>query len=263
MRALLRISLVLLLASSAQAIDITSPGQTVPKNGEGVLQADLVCPPPAGDEAIPVGVALEDGARLDLNGHTLDGCSIQGTGFATEPLKIGVRGPGEVHNAGIDIGAGTLRVRDVVIVDPPNWGILGLNGLNGGPSTLKLKDVTITGATGVGVEATRVIAKDLSVSGSGSHGIVGWESVNATRAVVTGSTEGIFSAESIRLRDSEVTGNTSFGVIANLTISIARSNVTGNGTDLASQIVPRVKASTCDTSLNMQTMLPWGVCAGD
>jgi hypothetical protein len=104
------------------------------------------------------------------------------------------------------------------------------------------------------------------VSGFGGfddHGIIGWQSVNATRAVVTGNAEGVFSAESIRLRDSEVTGNTSFGVIANLTIAIARSNVTGNGTDLASQIVPRVKASTCDTSLNMQTMVPWGVCVDD
>jgi hypothetical protein len=257
MRSTIWISLALLTASSAHAVDITSPGQTVPEGEKGVLQADLICVP-AG-----LGVALKNGAKLDLNGHTLDGCSILGSGLPSEPLRLSVRGPGEIHNAGISFSAGTLRVRDVVIQDPPSGGIQGRNGINGGPSTLKLDDVTVTGSTGVGIEASRVIARHVNVSGFDEQGIIGWQSVSASHAVVTGNLEGVYSAANVRLRDSQVTGNTSLGVIANLAIAVSRSTVTGNGTDLASQIEPRVKASSCDTSLNMQTQLPWGVCAGD
>lgn len=256
MRTPISLALVALLATPALAVDITAPGQTVPKHKKGVVQADLVCAPGEG-------LALENGATLDLNGHTLDGCDVNGIAGATERIRISVRGPGQIRNAGIGFSAGTLRVRDVVVQDAPGRGISGASGVNGGPSTLQLNGVTVTGSAGAGIEATRVFARDVTVSGGGEQGIVGWRSVSGSNVVLTGNQEGVFSAVDIRLRDSQVTGNTTFGVIANLTVAIIGSTVNGNGTDLASQILPRVKRSTCETSLNMQTQLPWGVCSAD
>ena len=49
--------------------------------------------------------------------------------------------------------------------------------------------------------------------------------------------------------------------------TVIRSTVTGNdtqgGVDLASQRPPRVRDSTCGSSLDSQAMVPWGVCAND
>ena len=42
------------------AMDVTTPGATVPKGKTGVLQADLSCSP------VTVGIYLENGAKLDM-----------------------------------------------------------------------------------------------------------------------------------------------------------------------------------------------------
>lgn len=249
-------ALALIFASPALAVDITGPGQVVPKRRTGVVQADIVCAPGEG-------IALENGATLKLEGHTLDGCSINGVGGATEKIRISVRGPGEIHGAGISIAAGTLRVRDVAIQNPPTHGLYGANGVNGGPSKIDASGVTLTGSGGTGIEATRVVVKNTTIDGFTDHGIIGWSKVDGKGLTVSGCGEGVFSAENVHLRGSQVTGSSGFGVIANLSIKLAASTVTGNGTDLASQIKPKLDHSTCGTSLDMQTLAPWGVCTGD
>ncbi|MBY0276928.1 hypothetical protein K2Z84_16440 [Candidatus Binatia bacterium] len=256
MRTPLALAALALIASPALAVDITAPGQVVPKRRTGVVQADLVCAPGEG-------IALENGATLKLDGHTLDGCSITGVGGATERIRIAVRGPGAIHGAGISIAAGTLRVRDVVIQDPPLHGIYGANGVNGGPSKIDAADVQLSGSGGTGIEGTRVVVKDVTVDGFTDHGVVGWAKVDGKRLTVSGCGEGVFSAENVHLRSSQVTASTAFGVIANLSVELTGSTVTGNGTDVASQILPKLNRSTCGTSLNMQTATPWGVCSGD
>jgi hypothetical protein len=77
---------LVLLAVPALAIDITAPGQTVPKGQVGNLVADLFCSPSA------AGVFLDSGAALEMNDHVLDGCFIVQAGLA--PVTISVRGPG-------------------------------------------------------------------------------------------------------------------------------------------------------------------------
>lgn len=256
MRTTIALAALALLASPALAVDITAPGQVVPARRTGVVQTDLVCAPGEG-------IALENGATLKLDGHTLDGCSIHGVGGATEKIRIVVRGPGEIHGAGISIAAGTLRVRDVVIQDPPVHGIYGASGVNGGPSKIDASGVTLTGSGGTGIEATRVVVKNVTIDGFTDHGAIGWAKVDGNGLTVSGSGEGVFSAENVHLRHSQVTGCSGFGVIANLSIKLAASTVTGNGTDLASQIRPKLARSTCGTSLDLQSSAPWGVCAND
>ena len=255
MRTTIAVGFLFLIAFPVLAVDITAPGQVVPKRKTGVVQSDIVCTPGQG-------IALENGATLKLDGHVLEGCAITGVGGATEKIRIAVRGPGEIHGAGIAFAAGTLRVRDLEIHDPPSTGLYGANGLNGGPSTIVASNVKISGSAG-GIEATRVVVKDVTVDGFAADGVIGWSKVTGKGLIVTNGNEGVFSAENVNLRDSQVTGNSSFGVIANLAIKLSGSSVTGNGTDLASQIVPKLTRSTCNTSLNMQTLTPWGVCTAD
>ena len=129
---------LLLLATTALAIDITTPGQTVPRGDTvGTLQADLSCTPSA------IGVFLDNGATLAMNGHVLDGCYV---------ARPAVRGPDE--GAWLradppcrdpDPDQGTLIVRDVDIQDAQYFGIIGSPDANDGPSNLRLRDVTVTG----------------------------------------------------------------------------------------------------------------------
>ena len=76
---------LLLLATTALAIDITTTGQTVPRGQMGILQADLRCPS-------AVGVFLDNRATLAMNGHVLDGCFVAEAGLS--PVNIRVEGPG-------------------------------------------------------------------------------------------------------------------------------------------------------------------------
>jgi len=57
--------ILLLCGGRAQALDITSCGQTVPAGETGVLVGDLQCDPATR------GVTLQYAATLDLNGHAL------------------------------------------------------------------------------------------------------------------------------------------------------------------------------------------------
>lgn len=253
-----------LFTSPALALDVTAVGQTVPQHKTGVLQTDLTCAPPA------VGVYLDNGATLDLNGHVLDGCAVAGsTGSPTQPQRMTVLGPGEIRNAGIYLLAGTLRVAGLTVSDAPQDGIHGGSDMQT-RSTVRLKDVVVTGSGNFAIHATRVVAKGVTATGSGSVAIVGWNGVSARDATVSGNSSGIFAAAGhVRVTDSQVTGNQSIGV-QGFRVSVLRSTVTGNTTvgppteaDLISSYAPIVKSTTCGTSLKADATASWGVCAGD
>jgi len=260
---------LLLLATTALAIDITTPGQTVPRGQVGVLQADLSCTPSA------IGVFLDNGATLAMNGHVLDGCGVAPAVLSR--VRIRVLGPGLITHAGIVIRSGTLVVRDVDVQDANGVGINGTPDALDGPSTLRLRDVTVTGSSQAGIWGTKVIARNVVSSGNGvdapGDGIVGGAGVKGHNLVVSGnSAEGISAwAGNVVLRDSQVTGNALGGVygfgISRGALTLVRSTVTGNdaqgGVDLASQRPPRLRDSTCGSSLDSQQMVPWGVCAND
>jgi hypothetical protein len=263
---------LVLLAAPALAIDVTAPGQTVPKGQVGVVQSDLAC-------SSAGGVFLESGATLEMNGHVLDGCFVVGAGLS--PVRIVVRGPGTIRNAGMVIREGSLRADDVVIEDSPSWGIIGSGDSQDGPSTLRLRNVTVTGSGFDGIRATKVVARVVTSSGNGvapgfpgvgGWGIIGWGGVTGRNLVVRDNQgEGVFSTGKVKLQDSQVTGNLWGGVvgvgISSRALTLVRSTVTGNGAlgeaDLVSQRLPRLRDSTCGTSLDAQAQVPWGVCAND
>jgi hypothetical protein len=253
----------LLLATHALAIDITTGSETVPPGQVGVLPADLVCAPPST-------ILLENNARLELNGHVLDGCHVRATGFDTESRKITVRGPGEIRNASVILNNGLLRISDVVIVDAVGDGIRG-----GTDSKIRADNVTVTGSEGHGIYATKVDARDVTSTDNGTGGlgvgIRGHGGVSGRNLVVSGNDEGVSSsAGKTTIRYSEVTGNEGIGVIA-FKLTVIGSTLTGNNpsaapfaADLVSAVAPKVKTTTCGTSLQSNGgETPWGVCSDD
>jgi hypothetical protein len=253
---------VFLLGTHALAVDVTTPGQTVAPGQVGVLPADLVCAPPGA-------IYLDNNARLELNGHVLDGCTVTATGLESDTRKITVRGPGEIRNAGVRINNGALRISDVDIVDAPGDGIRG-----GDESKVRADNVSITGSRDSGIWADKVDARDVTSSDNGvggglGIGIRGHGGVSARNVVVSGNLEGISSsAGKTTVRYSEVTGNDASGVVG-FKLSIVGSTVTGNNTlayefaaDVVSTYAPKVRTTTCGTSMNASGQ-PWGVCAGD
>lgn len=257
---------LLVLATTVSAIDITTPGQTIHRGDPGVLQADITCGP------LEAGIELENGAQLFLNGHKLDGCDVVGNGpTPTAPTRIAVAGPGSIHHAGISLRQGKLKVRDLHIEDAPYFGILGSGDANDGPSQVTATNVEVTGCGATGIQATKVSARDVTSSDNGgalpyAAGIVGWAGVKASGLTATGNQgDGVYvSWGPLRLRDATLTGNRDFGAIGDPSIKIVRSTLTGNGqADVASQLMPNLRSTTCGTSLNAQTLMPWGICAND
>ena len=67
---------LVLLATTALAIDITTPGQTVPR---GRWES---CRPTSAARSSAIGVFLDNGATLAMNGHVLDGCFVAEAGLS-------------------------------------------------------------------------------------------------------------------------------------------------------------------------------------
>jgi hypothetical protein len=257
------VSLAFLFVGTAMAMDITSPGVTVPKGQDGVLQADLSCSPTT------PGILLENGAKLDMNGHTLDGCGISRGGVS--PARIKVYGPGTIKNAGVELRGGKLIISDVTIQDAPYWSIYGDRDVFNPPSFVKAKRVTITGnAANSHIRATKVSAQDVSVDGGASVGIEAGSFSGRRVQVTNNGANGIESpGGALRASDLTVTGNACGGV-AGLKVTVKNGTITGNLSgapdcaDVYSGYPPRLVRVTCDKSsdLNLPST-PWGVCALD
>lgn len=257
------VSFAFLLAGTAMALDITTPGVTVPKGQTGVLQADLSCAP------VTIGVHLENGAKLDLNGHTLDGCAVGRAGVS--PVRMRVYGPGTIKNAGVDLGAGKLIIADVTIQDAPSWSIFGYRDVFNPPSFVKAKRVTITGnAANSHIRATKVSAQDLSVDGGAFIGIEAGSFTGKRVQVTNNAISGIDSSGgALRASDLTVTGN-GCGGVSGLKVTVKGGTITGNlagapgCADVYSGYPPRLVRVTCDKSSDLNVpSTPWGVCALD
>lgn len=259
-----------LVASPALAFDITTPGEIVPAGAVGIVNHDLVCDPPM------VGVQLESGAKLFLNGKLLDGCSVSvASPSPTERQRIKVFGPGEIRNAGIHLRAGTLRVNDVVITDAPLYGIVGSGDAGDGPSKVNLSNVTITGSAFRGVSATNVRVRNVTANNNGvtltGSGIWAPGGLRGRGLIATGNSNAGAMAVSgrVKLREAQLTDNGCIG-IAGEKMLLVNSTVTGNDqanlgcVDVVSGLAPRLRNTTCGTSSDAN--LPantWGVCSND
>lgn len=236
-------------AGPALAVDVTSCDQTVPAGEVGVLTADLSC---IGDVA---GVTLNDGATLEMSGHTINGGTV---GIYCYPFSCTVHGPGEVTGATTGISAfhseallrksrhSSLTITGVNVHDNLGEGIhhesLG---------KLVLTDVTANANTQNGI-STRgtVIGTNVTVNDNGRLAIMAdLGKVTIVGLNATGNAAGFpgtpavsVGRKKLRLENSNVTGN--------------------NGLDLATRVKPFLINTTCEHSLKPNGKT-WGVCSLD
>src|ERR1051325_6028277 len=156
MRTFLLVAPLVLLSTAAAAVDITACNQTVPPGEVGILTADLDCGP--SDVEDSYGVELENGATLDLAGHT-----ITGPRYAVSCEKrCNVIGPGTLRNAFYGIWGESSSTRATVsdVTLTSNLGGMAVmrgrltnviatdNGLAMDVPKLRARNVTITGCHG-------------------------------------------------------------------------------------------------------------------
>jgi hypothetical protein len=265
----LAVAALVFVPFGADAVDVTTCGQIVPRGQVGVLTGDLNC-------TTRFGVQLEERATLDLAGHTL---SVTDDGQL--PLNIAVfcaSGPDLIH--------GSCRVLSsaatpgVVAGDGAVYsGILG--------KRVRVENVDVDGFATYGIIGShKTQLSGVSVSGVGDVGVVSTKKIKASEVTVQGNGQGIFAPVvrlenvSVNANDSfgisglrvigkeiEVTGNTP-GILARRALRLRLSNVTGNTIDLLSSRRPSLRDTTCDVSRKIAddgsvSTESWGVCAGD
>jgi hypothetical protein len=268
------------LATPARGLDVVACSQSVPAGESGVLQADLDC------STSPIGVYVEGGASLQLNGHAITGAHHDPLGSLGVACPAGcvVTGPGEVagfdvgvtatnilevndldvHDCGVGVTAPRIRAANVTSNDNADFGF-GFELLRGtgvtangngeygfyGPH-LVATALTANGNTEAGLSIFEGMrGTNVAVSGNGTYGMAVGRLV-ATGLTVTGNADVGIYATALRLRDSDVTGNNGFG----------------SGIDLVTDKPPRLLRTACGKSLrppSPEAPFPtgWGVCPLD
>lgn len=266
------LAVLVLGATGAWALDITTCSVTVPSGETGVLQVDLDCQP--GDLHA---VALEDRAALDLNGHTVTNPRHFASGAAVRCFgRCTVVGPGLISGGpfrefdGIRADASLLpahpvrlELRDLTI-DATRIGIEG----NVAGAAVRATNVTVTNCDPYGFYVPRVRAEDVTATGSDigvyarslralnlnasdnvSYGVYALRTVVAQGLIATNNVEeGVRSDGRLRLVDSTVTGN----------------DAAGEGIDIESARRPRLENTTCGRSeMTGPPFGDWDVCTND
>jgi hypothetical protein len=275
-----------LLASFARALDVASCGQVVAAHTTGVLQIDLDCmPTPSND--VPnwgFGIELENGATLDLNGHTL---AVPGGGnFAavlcferctvTSSAGIGtVSGPGAVPDEG-NQGIANLLNKGKVSVSA-----LTVSGFGQGVFGSKVQATNVTVSNNFrGLRAAKAVLDNVTVNDNSDGGIVLEDApsrLRITNSTISGSSHfGIFIGGSggggLAAAGITVMNNGCAGVVTTerKRVLLSNSQVSGQTIDVETATLPRLLNTACGTSSHLVTSActdavdgPWGVCAND
>lgn len=201
------------LASTAQALPITSCEQLVPSGETGVLMQDLVCARTATWPFSPRGVVLDGGATLDLNGFTITGdgtgagvsCTAQRVATSRKPCTVA--GPGTVtrFEVGIEGSGWRIEATDLVV-----------HGNTIGISTPKMRRLVLRRVVARdnikhGIDAQTLTSEDVVATGNGRRGISTRFATRIVRLTATGNAdEGLhvgLPLDRARVVDSTITGN--------------------------------------------------------
>src|SRR4030095_16886715 len=262
MKGLIAASLAIVVgafASEARAIDITACGQAVPAGQIGVLMGDLDCG--SRTEEPSYGVALENRAALDLNGHT-----ITGPRYGVYcPVACRIIGPGTITGAyygiwALDSKRGRADVFEVAVV--ANVG--GIAAYRG-----NLTNVTATDNS-LAMDVRKLRGTNLTVTGCGGSSpyCIGTAHGKVDGLTATGNTVSlaVFQViKSLSLESSTMSGNSpQIGILPARRLQLENSDVSGHGVDLVTGSRPRLTASTCGASARLvESDPPWGICAND
>jgi hypothetical protein len=233
-------------AHARATVQITACGQAVPRGAVGLLMNDLDCTGFVGGIANEA-VSLAANAKLDLQGHTITG-GLFGVGC----YELCADGTGACSHDG---------------------------------SKCTIVNGTITGADASGIDADVVDVRNVTASNNGDSGVQGYRKARAHGSTLTGNGESGIRAWSVEVTSSTVTGNGQHGVAGSKYdngrytrgVTVRDSTVIGNGMspdcvdagrrcgDVLSGTRPKVRASTCNTSVSPFFVpgcgLHWCVCA--
>lgn len=219
-----RLGIVLLLAASpAMAVDVTTCGHVITRGELGTLVADLDCGGP-GVRGVVMG-----GGTLELNGFTIRGAG-RGVGIecvtqdGTPRPTCTVRGPGLVTGFEIGInGAGcTVSAAGLTIRGNESGIALPLAG------DLEATDLVVT-ENGVGIWAQGVRGSGLVVSGNTGDGVNANRRLRVRSLTAIGNGAAGVRARQGRLVDSRVVGSGGFDVLASGRLRLVRTACENSG----------------------------------
>jgi hypothetical protein len=241
-------------------------------NAQVDLTADVMC-------TLDPCFNLPAGTTLRLNGFTVN-VMTDGVGVRcgdSSPCKI--IGPGTIRGGNYGVFGGKYKVEDVTFTEHA-FSAMVAHVVKGTRITVtnNFDGIVIGGATGPNPPSagTRAIIRDSVISDNLGSGVFGNKRAVVHDSVISGNgTRGVSVAEGrVKLVGSQVFDNGTDGAFALGSIRAIDSSVTGNGTDpacgvdtdcadLACGVRPRLRDSSCDTSLNVDAGGTWGVCALD
>jgi len=224
----------LLAAETARAVDVTECGQVIAAGQTGVLRQNLTCGNRPTWPFSPEGVRLAPGAKLDLDGFSIEGNG-SGVGVYCEGGRRActIKGPGEVRAfyAGVNCGGCRIVARDATFSDNVNGIYAPLSG------TLQAKRVVASDNTEMGIWTHRLRVVDVEANRNGLSGVTGNESLSlrGVEAVDNGD-EGVrclgFECGKTEIANSTITGN----------------DAAGDGYDIASTGRVKLRNVTCSRS---------------
>lgn len=250
------VSILLLVAVNASATDYDTCFHVVPRDGVATLQADLDC---SGTDGV-VSFVLEDGARLELNGHSMVGNATSGGVVCRRACDI--TGPGALSGYGRAIYGerGTVDVTEVTLVD--NGESIDVNG--------RLNATRVDASSSqYGVRSSKpMVLNQVTVTNSGGDCILG-KKIFGDDVTVTGCHTGIAANGAVQLSHLNSHDNLSAGIDARR-VKLADSTLAANHTDVLTRSKPVLTNTTCETSARLLRIkggysigAPWGVCAND
>jgi hypothetical protein len=259
-RLVIAAALVLVLASTAGALDITACDQTVPAGEVGRLIANVTCTTEL------TGVALERGATLELNGFSLGGGT--NIGVACLERACTVVGPGTIDGnwmgVSLLVDRVTLTISDVTIRNG-KVAILG-SARQHDRARVNATNVTIENPGDWAISAAVIRAEGLTVTGAGPtlYAVIADRLLGSAIAVTGNQAVGI-QARKVKASSLTAIANDGTGVDAGRAV-LGDSTLTGNGVvsgvDLRSARRPRVVNTVCGLSADAVGG-NWGVCTND
>ena len=253
--------ILLLLASPARSVVVTSCGQHVAPGDTGVLADDVDCS--SSSEALAA-VYLGDRATLSLNGHVLIARPDLAGVASDAARRFAIVGPGVITGAALGVAGGAARVTMQNVVLAANR-----DSIDVPLGRLYMTDVTAHSTSG-GIRASNIVAERVTVDVDFNGDCILGDRFRGTDVIVTGCYTGIGMLSSVRAVRLDDRNNLTIGVStsrARLVDSLITGNIfIGQPLDLLTRRRPVLVRTTCDASAQLvdQTVGPtWGVCAGD
>jgi hypothetical protein len=275
-RTIVAVFVALVSVSNVRAFDVTECYQSVPAGEVGVLRNTIGCDGGGGPN-----VTVGRGATLLLNNYTISGGYI---GVATDPggARAKIIGPGIIIGASGDpfgcgiAPSGKVFIKDVILHDN-HRGIVNIYDF-----AMKLEHVTIANndaegitsyfgsmGNGIGPGNGQITGRDLIVTGNGGDGVVGFGKLDLQGGTVSDNVgAGIRSrGRTFSLRGIAVNRNGETGMVSTSAkpgrIKDATLTANGSGGDVAAPVPPKLRASTCEHSVDLDSGGTLGICSGD